>query len=184
MIYGITGIFGSGKSTVAKLLKAKGYKHINLDKLGHEILQKLKSKVVKEFGKEILTKNKIDRTKLKDIVFYDSKKLKKLNSLLHPAIIKETKNIIKKSKNKRIVIDGALLIEAKALNIIDKLIVVKTTKQQQLKRALKKSKYTKKEISNILSSQLSQKEKLKYADIVIDNSKSLAYTKKQLSKIK
>ena len=117
MIYGITGIFGSGKSTVALLLSKKGYKHINLDKLGHTILNKQKSKVVKEFGKEILTKNKIDRRKLKDIVFCNPKKLKRLNKIIHPEIIKETKNIIKKS-NKKIVIDGALLIEAKALKLV------------------------------------------------------------------
>jgi len=183
MIIGITGVFGSGKTKVAELFAKYGYKHINADKIGHELLNKkqIKNKAKKEFGKSILTKNKIDRKKLKKIVFYNDKKLIKLNKIIHPFIIKEIKNKVKKNKN--IVVDGALLIEAKALNLVDKLIVVKINKKEQLKRILEKKKYNKKEINNIIRSQLSQKEKLKYADKIIDNSKSLINTKKQVKKI-
>ncbi len=181
MKLGITGVFGSGKTTVAKLFAKHGYKHINADQIGHKLLDKppIKNKIIKAFGKGILTNNKIDRKKLKNIVFYDHKALIKLNKMLHPAIIRE----IKSAKGKNIVIDAALLIEVKALNLVDKLIVVKINKKEQLKRLSKKKKYTKKEINNILKSQLSQKEKLKYADITVDNSKSLDYTKKQVEKI-
>ena len=182
MIIGVTGVFGSGKTIVAKMFARYGYNHINADEIGHKLLNKkdVKNKVVKEFGKEVLTKNKIDRRKLKNIVFYDNKKLKKLNKLLHPLIIKEIKNKIKKNS----VVDGALLIEAKALNLVDKLVVVKISKKEQMKRLLKKRKYTKKEINNIIKSQLSQKEKLKYADAVVDNSKDLKNTEKQVKAIK
>lgn len=178
MIIGVTGVFGSGKTTVANLLARKGYKRINADETGHKLLNKkdIKNKVVKEFGKGILTKGKIDRKKLKKIVFHNKNELKKLNKIIHPEIIKEIKKIIKKSK-KNIVIDGALLIEAKALNLIDKLIVVKISKKEQMKRLLKKKKYTGAEVNHILRSQLSQKEKLKYADIVVDNSRHIPQLK-------
>lgn len=185
MILGITGIFGSGKTIVAKLFAKHGYKHINTDAIGHKLLNKkpIKKKIIKEFGKSILIKNKIDRKKLKNIIFYDNKKLLKLNKIIHPSIIKEIESIIRKSKNKNIVIDAALLIEAKALNLVDKLIVVKINKKEQLKRTLKKKKYNKKEINNIIKSQLSQKEKLKYADYIIDNSRGLRNTEKGVERI-
>ncbi len=196
MILGITGVFGSGKTIVAKLFARYGYKHINADLIGHKLLNKkpIKDKLIKTFGKSILTNKKINRRKLKDIVFYNHKSLIKLNRIIHPAIIKEIKSIIKKSirdkpinkkliKNKKIIVDGALLIEAKCTGLFDKLIVVKINKKEQFKRILKKEKYTKKEINNIIKSQLSQKEKLKYVDIVVDNSKDLLNTKKQVKKI-
>jgi len=180
MILGITGIFGSGKTTVARLFSKHGYKIINADEIGHKLLNKkpIKNKIIKEFGKSILTKGKIDRKKLKNIVFYNHKKLIKLNKIIHPLIIKEISSTIRKSKNKNIAIDAALLIEAKALNLVDKLIIVKINKKEQLKRILKKNKYNKKEINNIIKSQLPQKEKLKYGDYIIDNSRGLRDTKK------
>jgi len=184
MILGITGIFGSGKTIVAKLFAKHGYKVINADEIGHKLLNKkpIKSKIIREFGKSILTNKKINRRKLKYIVFYNHKKLIKLNKIIHKPIINEIKSIIK-NKNKKIIVDGALLIEAKCVNLFDKLIVVKINKKEQLKRVLKKGKYSRTEINNILKSQLSQKEKLKYADITVDNTKSLDNTKKQVEKI-
>lgn len=185
MILGITGIFGSGKTTIAKIFVRYGYKHINADFIGHKLLnnKNVKDEVVNAFGKKVLNKGKIDRRKIKDIVFYDYKALLKLNKIIHPVIIKEIKSIINKSKNKYIIIDGALLIETKCVNLFDKLIVVKISRKKQLNRSLKKGKYPIMEIKNILKSQFSQKEKLKYADITIDNSKGLIYTKNQVEKI-
>jgi len=135
----------------------------------------LHKKIKKEFG----TAN---RKKLKGLVFNDYKRLKKLNSITHPIIIKNIKNKIKKIKN-NIVVDAPLLIEANALRLVDKLIVVKCAKNKQMQRLLNKSRYTKKEINNIIKSQMSLKEKLKYADYVIDNSKSLKHSKNQVEKI-
>jgi dephospho-CoA kinase len=185
MIIGITGIFGSGKTIVSRLFAKHGYKVVNADEIGHRLLNKrpIKDKVIKVFGKSILVNNRINRRKLKDIVFNNHRKLIKLNKIIHPPIIKEIKSIIKKSKNKKIVIDAALLIEVKALSLVDKLIVVKINKKEQLKRVLKKKKYNKKEIRNIIKSQLSQKEKLKYGDYIVDNSGSLNNTKKQVNRI-
>ncbi|MFH2028299.1 MAG: dephospho-CoA kinase [Nanoarchaeota archaeon] len=182
MKLGITGIFGSGKTTVAKHIAKKGYKHINADQIGHKLLDKtkIKSKIIKQFGKQLLTNNKIDRRKLKNIVFYNNKELIKLNRIIHPYIIKE----IKKQITKKCIIDAALLIETKATRLVDKLIVIKITKKELLRRLEKKNKYNKTEINNILRSQLSQREKLKKADIIIDNSKDINYTKKQVSKIR
>lgn len=183
MIIGITGSFGSGKTIVANLFKRYGFSVINVDELYRNIYKKdksLKEKIEKVFGT-------IDRDELKKIVFSNKNKLKKLDKITHPIIISEIKSMIKKInkkyKNKKIIIDAPLLIEANALYLVDKLIVVICHKEEQIKRLLNKRKYTKREIKQIISSQIPLKEKLKYADYIIDNSYSLNNTKKQVKEL-
>lgn len=178
MIIGITGSFGSGKTTIANMFSKYGFKVINVDKLYRGIYNKntpLKNKIKKEFG----TTNK---TQLKKIVFNNSAKLRKLNSITHPIIIDSIKKEIKKIKNKKIIIDAPLLLETKLKNHVDKIIVVKCNKKDQIKRILNK-KYSKKEIENIIKSQMPLKQKIKKADFVVDNGKNLSETKKQVSSI-
>ncbi len=190
MIIGVTGSFGSGKTIVSDLFRKYGFEVINVDKLYHRIYNKdkaLKARIKKEFGT-------VNRSELKKIVFNDFKKLKKLNKITHPLILKEIKKSISKinnknksSKNKKIkkniIIDAPLLLESKAKNLADKIIVVKANKKNSIKRIIKKNKYSKKEIEQILKSQMPLKKKLKYADFVIDNSKSMENTKEQVKKI-
>lgn len=187
MIIGITGSFGTGKTTVANMFSQYGFKIIIVDKLYHNIYKKdnsLKNKVKKEFGT-------LDRNKIKKIVFNDSKKLKKLNKITHPIIIKAIKKEIYKIKKinelknneTNIVIDAPLLFEAKAMNLVDKVIVVKCSKKEQIKRILKKKKYLKKEIEHIIESQMPLKEKIKKADFVVDNNKTLKETQKHVENL-
>lgn len=178
MVIGITGSFGSGKTTVSNLFKKHGFVVINVDKLYRDIYNKnLKNKILREFGTD-------DRNKLKKIVFSDFKKLKKLNKITHPIILKELKKLISRIKNKKnMIIDAPLLIEAKAQNLADKIIVVKANRKNSIKRILKKKKYSKEEIEQIIKSQMPLKKKLKYSDFIVDNNKSLTDTKNQIKKI-
>ncbi|MDP3766239.1 MAG: dephospho-CoA kinase [Nanoarchaeota archaeon] len=126
MIIGITGSFGTGKTTVAIMFGRHGFKVINVVKVFRGIYIKnksLKNKIKKEFGT-------INRNKLKKIVFNDSNKLKKLNKITHPVIIREIKNkidaiirssnkkfpTIKISNNKKI-INKHLIINKKVIGI-------------------------------------------------------------------
>ena len=179
MMIGITGGFGSGKTTVSHIFKKYGFEVINVDKLYHNIYRKnnsLKNKIKKEFGT-------LNRDQIKKVVFNNSKKLKKLNKITHPVIIKEIEKLIKNNKNKIIIVDVPLLFEAKIQNIFDKIVVVKCDKKTQIKRLLKKKKYSKKEIENIIKSQMPLNKKIEYADFVVDNSKMIKETDKQVRDI-
>src|SRR3989338_5474793 len=134
MIIGITGSIGSGKTAVARLFGKLGYIRVDADEIGHRILKEnmtVYRKIIQNFGKDILGKNKnIDRKKLGDIVFNSNKKLKKLNSITHPIIIKNLERNISKIKKQcrdktRIVIDAPLLLETKTKKLVDRIIVVK-----------------------------------------------------------
>ncbi len=181
MILGITGSFGSGKTIVSNIFKKYGFEVINADKLYHGIYNKnkaLRNKIKREFGT-------LNRSQLKKIVFDNSAKLMKLDSITHPIIInsikKEIGKIKKNNKEARIIVDVPLLFEAKMQNMFDKIIVVKCDEKTQIKRLLKKKKYSEKEIKQIIESQMPLKEKVKKADFVVDNSQSLKGAEKQVN---
>ena len=185
MIAGITGLFGSGKTTISKIFEECEFKVIDADRLSHKILASNKSvfeRITKEFGRNVLGDDKkINRKKLGGIVFADSSKLKKLNSIMHPLIIKEIKNEIKKIQKKdcNIIIDAPLLLETDAKNLVEKIITVKTDFDVIVSRALKNG-FTKERVSQIIGSQMPINEKTKLADFVIDNSGSLEETREQV----
>ena len=190
MIIGITGSIGSGKTAVGYLFKSHGFKIIDADEIGHEIIKKNSiayKKIIKTFGNKVLDKNgNIDRKKLGDIVFSDKEKLKKLNSIAHPIITKEIKNKIKKIKKQcrgktRIVVDAPLLFETRTKNFVEKIVVVKCDKNNILKRLSKK--YPKDKIEKILKAQMPLDEKLKRSDFVIDNNKDLKHLEEQVKSI-
>ena len=189
MILGVTGSIGSGKTTVAKFFSKHWYSRIDADWIGHEILKKdkkIQKEMVRNFGSGILDKNRnIARQKLGNAVFSDKNKLKKLNSIMHPLIIKEIKNHIKKirakcGKNARIIIDAPLLLETEAKNLVDKVIVVKCDEKNIFKR---NKKFTMQQTERILNTQMPLKKKLKQADFVIDNNKDLNDLEKQVENI-
>ena len=193
LIVGLTGGIGGGKSTVASMFRDLGAKIINADKLGHSVILPYKpawKKIVKLFGKDVLQNDlTIDREKLGKMVFANQIFLKKLNEITHPEITRLIKKEINLAKNKIhnqekvLIIDAALIYEAKIDGFMDKIIVVYIDKDEQISRLIKRNNLPKNEALQRIRSQIPMKEKAKIADYVIDNSNSLDKTKKQVEKI-
>ena len=101
LIIGLTGGSGCGKSIVSKAASDLGFIHIDTDKIGHDVIlkpSKTYPKLIDEFGASILDADgEINRKKHGSIVFSNPEKLKKLNQIVHPAIIENTKNMLKES---------------------------------------------------------------------------------------
>jgi len=193
LIVGLTGGIVGGKSTVASMLKDLGVKIVDADKLGHSVILPHRpawKKIIRLFGKDFLRKDlTIDREKLGKIVFANQTLLKKLNEITHPEIIKLIKKEINLAKNKTysqekvLIIDAALIYEAKIDRLMDKIIVVYIDEDEQVKRLIRRNNLSKEEALHRIKSQMSTKEKVKMADYIIDNSSSLDKTKKQVEKI-
>jgi dephospho-CoA kinase len=185
---GVTGGFGSGKSTVTKMLKSLGAYTIDADMICRRLMlpgKKVYKDIVNHFGKEILNKDKtINRVKLAKEVFNDPSKLRLLNSIVHPEAIKEISDIARREKDKGIlVIEGALLIETGFYKKLDALIVVRAGIQNQIRRLVQMKGITREEIFKRLRSQAPLKKKLALADFVIDNSGSKKETGTQVKNI-
>lgn len=186
MVIGITGNFGAGKTTVARMFKHLGAAVIDADKIAHQLIQpqsKIYKQIVIGFGRDILAGKRISRKRLARLVFSDTQALRKLNAILHPAIIKIIKKKIRQaSRNEILVVDAALLIEAGLLSWVDRLIVVNIEPKVQKERLIKKG-FSQEEIERRLSMQIPQKEKTRLADFVIDNNGTMSQTRKQVKGI-
>lgn len=188
LVLGVTGTMGSGKSTVARMFKHKDCQIIDADKLAHESLDigsAVYNKIIASFGRGILkTNNRIDRVKLADAAFANKAALTKLNNIVHRAVIAEIRQRIKDPGKKIIILDAALIIETGLKKIVDKLVVVTATRQQQISRSQRRLGLSKIEISRRIKYQISQSAKSRLADFIIDNSGQISKTRKQVSEIK
>jgi dephospho-CoA kinase len=174
---GLTGGIASGKSTVARVLVGKGALLIDLDELAHAVQApegEVWREIVRHFGPEILCPDgKIDRSKLGDCVFADRKKLDLLNSIVHPAVFDEWRkrlDEIRKTQPEAIVLsDIPLLIEAGLKPMVDLVLLVYLSPEEQIARLMSRGGYSREEAEKRLASQMPIEEKLAYADMVIRN---------------
>ena len=190
-IIGLTGNIACGKSTVAAIFKELGATLIDADKVARDIVGKgnpALKKIIKHFGNEILNKDgTLNREKLGSKVFNDKNQRQILNDITHPEIFKEINNLIEKyrSEGKRIVIiEATLIIEREKLKkIIDKLIVVSTSKDIQIKRLKDRDGFSKEQAILRINSQIPIEEKIKHADYVIHNDSDISNIKNQVETI-
>jgi dephospho-CoA kinase len=188
---GLTGGLASGKTFVGDALAQLGCHVIRADDLGHQVLLpggEAYNAVVNEFGREILDgEGTIDRRRLAALVFDDPERLRKLNSLVHPPVVRREREmeeeITRHDPGGIIVVEAAILVETGSNKRFDKLIVAVCTGEQQLERAMQRSSYTKEEVMARLSRQFSLEEKVKVADYAIDTSGTKERTLEQVRQV-
>ncbi len=179
IILGLTGSIGCGKSSLSNILKENNIDIIDADIISRKIFEdkKLLNLVFEHFGNCIKNEDgSLNRKALGNIVFNDDNKLIELNALTHPRIkekiIKEIE-ILKLNNKEVIVIDAPLLIEGGYLEMVDKLLVITCNNEIQVNRIQKRDNCTREEALSRINSQMSQEEKVKYADYILDNSGSI-----------
>ncbi|BBB93389.1 MAG TPA: dephospho-CoA kinase [Methylomusa anaerophila] len=187
VILGLTGGIASGKSTVSGMLKDMGAYIVDADKLAREIAAKGKPtwrEIVNRFGDGILDPNgEIDRKRLGQMVFADEVLRKELENITHPRIKEAAYAEIEKAKAdgyKVIVIDAPLLIEAGWEKMVQTVWVVYVDENTQITRLLERDKISLAAALTRIRAQMPLKEKINYADVVIDNSKGLDNTLAQV----
>ena len=176
MIIGLTGGIASGKSTVSKYLAEKGFNIYDADKIAKDISEKksVQEEIISTFGNKILNENgNVDRKKLKEIVFENKDKLKKLNDIIHPKVINFYKELKEKNTDEVIIFDVPLLFESGIDKFCNKILVIISDYEVQLNRIVERDKINKELAEKIIKSQLSNEERIKKADVVIENNSNL-----------
>ena len=156
MIIGLTGKSCSGKDSFASQMDDKRFQIIDEDKIGHIALENKKEELVSAFGKDILTENgNIDRKKLCPIVFSSPEKLSLLNSIVHPWMVQYTLELCKRieKEGKIPVINAAILEEMGFTPYCDQIILVLSSFEHRLNRAMKRDMVSKEAFSRRAESQ-------------------------------
>lgn len=187
LIIGITGSLGTGKTTVAKIFKRLGAVVLDADVIAHRLIEPNTAawkKIKNYFGRGILRKGgTIKRKVLAEEVFSDRRRLKKLCGIIHPLVYKEIEKEVKKIKKANpgavVVLDVPLLLESGGRSKVDILIVVAARRDIQIWRAIRKFGLTRAEVLRRIKAQMPLSEKVKAADVVIDNNGRLSATERQ-----
>lgn len=189
-LVGLTGGIGSGKSTVANLLKAH-VPVIDADKIARDVVEPGKpawKKIKQHFGDDVLTETgELNRERLADVVFSDEEKRRLLNSITHPEIHKAIAWKVVGCFLRGCqfaVLDIPLLFESKRmLRYLKFTVVVSCDEEQQVKRIMGRNDFTEEQVLARIRAQLPLAEKVKMADFVIDNSGSLEETEVQVTEL-
>ena len=177
VVIGLTGSIAMGKSATSKIFKSYGVPVFNADDCVHQLIGP-NGKLVSLIGQRFigtLEKNKnlqyINRVKLGNIVFKDKKKKKELESIIHPQVTIERKKWreqAQRQRSKAICYDVPLLYETKGEKLCNFVVVVSAPLFVQKHRALNRPDMTEKKFNNILKNQISDKEKRKRADFIVN----------------
>ena len=169
---GITGSIGSGKTYVSKVFESLGIPVFNADNEAKKIMScsfDLINSIKNEFGDDIYDKHSLNKRKLASIVFSDSKKLKKLNSLVHPFVKQEFLNWCKKQKSPYVIKEAAILFESNSDKELDSVICITAPKNLRIDRVKARDGFKDYEINNRMKNQFSQEEKENLSDYIVVN---------------
>jgi dephospho-CoA kinase len=180
-IIGLTGGIGSGKTTVAKMLEELGAAVIHADAVGHEVYRPMTEgwrRVTQAFGSAIIAPDQtIDRAKLGALVFTDRAALERLNAIVHPLIFAAVRERIDARRATRcaqtVVVEAAILIEANWLPLVDEVWLVTAGSAAVIARVGAQRGLSPAEVGQRIAAQMSDAERRKWADVVIENAGSL-----------
>jgi dephospho-CoA kinase len=180
-VIGLTGGIGSGKSTVSDMLRAKGAAVVYADQIGHEVYRPgapAWQQVVDAFGRQMLDDDgQIDRRRLGQVVFSDPEARRRLDAITHPAMermMAERLEELRRQGTRVAVLEAAILIEASWVHLVDEVWLTLVSPALAARRSMERSGLSREQAEARIAAQLSNEERLKHAQVVIDTDCSLA----------
>jgi dephospho-CoA kinase len=173
----LTGGIGSGKSAVAAIFSKLGVYVVDTDEISHELTStggKAVGKIAEVFGPEYISRGKLDRAKMRELVFSDAASRKNLEAILHPMIRHEVEKGVATCDSPYCLIVVPLLFETRSYHdLADRILVVDCNEHLQVVRAMARSSLTRDEVQAIMKSQADRSVRLSGADDILLNEGSL-----------
>jgi len=183
-IIGLTGGIGSGKSTAESFCEIKGIVTADADRWSHEILKYndfVIDKIVDYFIQlhnlnPLLHSGELDRKLIASIAFKDKPTIKFLEQLIHPIVKQKAVDWIEEQRNNHVavaVLVVPLLLESDLCENVDLIVVIASGKDIRIKRLKEHRKWTEEQILSRIKNQMSEEERMKHADYIIENNGSI-----------
>ena len=169
---GITGGIGSGKSTVAKVFEVLGIPVYYADDAAKRLMnedENLIAQIKKEFGDEAYVNGKLDRKYLSGLVFNNEEKLALLNSIVHPATLRDSDKWMQQQTTPYAIKEAALIFESGASRQLDYVIGVYAPTPLRMERILKRDKASTEDVKARMEKQMNEDEKMRLCNYVITN---------------
>ena len=187
LVIGLTGGIGSGKSTVAQLFAAMGVPVIDMDMIAHQVVepgQPALEQITREFGSDILDdKGRLDRRRLRELIFNSKDKRLRLEAILHPLIRQETQRQLSELDAPYCIVVIPLLLESQQDSLVDRILVIDVPESLQISRTKKRDNISSEAAQKILAAQVDRDSRLAAADDVIDNSVELSQIRDRVSEL-
>lgn len=169
---GLTGGIGSGKSTVARFFNVLGIPVYDADSAAKRLMAEdasLKSDIINAFGADSYINGKLNRKFLSEVVFKDESKLALLNSLVHPATIRDADEWMQKQNTPYIIKEAALIFESGSHKHLDLVIGVKSPVALRIERTMKRNNITAAQVEARMKFQMNEDRKMELCDFIIEN---------------
>ena len=169
---GLTGGIGSGKSTVAYIFEVLGIPVYYADAASKRLMndnQELKNKIKKAFGEDAYVNESLNREYLSEQVFNDSEKIILLNSIVHPATIKDAEEWMQMQKAPYVIKEAALIFESGSNKGLDYVIGVKSPDDLRVRRAMRRDNISAEQVRARMDKQMDEETKIRLCDYVIVN---------------
>lgn len=185
LIIGLTGGIGSGKTSASRFFAAEGVDIIDTDVIAHELTNSKGiaiAKIKKYFGNKFITaEGKLNRKKMRNLIFSDIKSRQQLESILHPLILSKVMCRIKITFSPYIIIVIPLLLETGNYHeIVSRVLVIDCNEKDQIIRTVSRGELNEQEVRAIMATQKKREERINHADDIIVNNGNIADLQKQI----
>ena len=186
-VVGLTGGIGSGKSAATAIFEDLGIDVVDADLASREAVppgSKALDQIQKKFGNEILLEDQsLNRARLREIIFDNSEDKTWLEQLLHPEIRHIIQSKLENSSSEYVILVSPLLFETDQHKFCNTTILIDSSLNSQISRTSKRDSVSEDSVKKIISAQMSRDDKLKIAEIVINNDDSLEQLESNVKKV-
>jgi dephospho-CoA kinase len=175
MKLGITGGIGSGKTSVCRVFNVLGIPVFSADYEAQKIMnedRKIKKGVNGIAGKNIYHDGKLDRMELASLIFNDPVSLKKVNALVHPVVFDHFIQWAEKQTAPYVIMEAAILFESGGSKLVDRVATIVAPVEERISRVTLRNKLTREQVMDRIRNQMTDEERIKRSDYVINNSEN------------
>jgi dephospho-CoA kinase len=177
LVVGLTGGIASGKTSVSRCFERLGVPVIDADVVARDVVAPGESglnAIVKEFGPDVLDKQgRLDRRRLRELVFKDPDRRRNLESILHPEIRSCMLERLRGLNHDYAVLAIPLLLETGQADLVDRVLVVDAPEAVQIERTHRRDGVSEADVRDIMAAQATRTDRLARADDVIENNGTL-----------